>query len=638
MSSHHPHERQEHERTVPARRHAQPEHAAYDDHAHAADNRQATQQGSRSVADVHREYAAHRAAQRAAAGEPDSAHAVAPNVSAQIQHELGSQIPPSSLDQVAHHAPMADNRHAPQTGSQRTAMFQQHYAAHRAAQQAAADGLHLAANAPSPSARQVAQDLARQTPDYVGAIQTMDKDPDAHERQRLAATITSHLDAHLSAPSMYEMLRTLQPLKTHGYLARFEAALEQGASGVAKDRLAFALAVIDTGTGALDDTESHHYLADRKPDRYNDKAGYYDDYEGAVTYLKGVKGVDMNGYGLVPVSTDLASLIGTLEGKLQEVNDLFSSTAHGAVRDAIASIGDAPVDYTAWWATIAGTIIAAGACLVPGVGPVATLGFATLGAAVTAAGSVPNSQQSFRDRMEADIGDPQHKSINTIYGHIDHHIGPLAQQIAGDAQKNKWTTHRAELVILQTFFGSEVIKMAGGGRPSLDTDAMTARITRDLMLSVVKVAGQVVYEYRATNAIHSYNEGAASFTLNPPDLWTYTPDKTVLRVPSQIVTPLSNVLDHGGVIGADLQIPKAIMVSAPDDVGTTGTLWFFVGDKGEVEASSFPTGVPIFNPLSQSTFIESREEFGGQIREHVWGTKPGTPPRTWVGGNDVIGY
>jgi len=45
-----------------------------------------------------------------------------------------------------------------------------------------------------------------------------------------------------------------------------------------------------------------------------------------------------------------------------------------------------------------------------------------------------------------------------------------------------------------------------------------------------------------------------------------------------------------------------------------------------------------FNPLSQSTFIESREEFGGQIREHVWGTKPGTPPRTWVGGNDVVGY
>jgi len=197
---------------------------------------------------------------------------------------------------------------------------------------------------------------------------------------------------------------------------------------------------------------------------------------------------------------------------------------------------------------------------------------------------------------------------------------------------------RAELVILQTFFGSEVIKIAGGGRPVLDTDAITARITRDLMLSIVRVAGQVVYEYRATNAIHSYNEDAANFTLNSPDLWTYTPDKTVLRVPSQIVTPLSNVLDQGGVIGADLQIPKAIMVRALDDVGATGALWFVVGDKGEVEASSFPTDVPIFDPLSQSTYTESREEFGGQIREHVWGTKPGTPPRTWVGGNDVVGY
>ncbi len=519
------------------------------------------------------------------------------------------------------------------------AMFQQHYAAHRAAQRAAEDGLHPAANAPSPDARQVAHDLAQQRPDYVGAIQAMDRDPDTHERQRLAATITSHLDAHLGGLSMYEMLlRTLQPLKTHGYLARFEAALEQGASGVARDRLAFALAVIDTGTGALHDTESHHYLADRKPDRYNDKAGYYDDYEGAVTYLKGVKGVDMNGYDLIPVSTDLSSLTTALVGVLQETNDHFSTTAHDAVRDAIGSIGDAPVDYTAWWATIAGTIIAAGACLAPGIGPVATIGFATLGAAVTAGGSVPNSQQSFRDKMKADIGDPEHKSINTIYGHIDNDIGIFAQQMAKAAQANKWTTYRAELVLLQTFFSSEVIKIAGGGRPVLDTDAVTARIKRDLMLSVVKVAGQVVYEYRATNAIHSYNEGAASFTLNSPDLWTYTPDKTVLRVPSQIVTPLSNVLDQGGVIGADLQIPKAIMVSALDDVGATGTLWFFVGDKGEVEASSFPWGVPIFNPLSQSTYTESREEFGGQIREHVWGTKPGTPPRTWVGGNDVVGY
>ncbi len=492
------------------------------------------------------------------------------------------------------------------------AMFQQHYAAHRAAQQAVADGLHPAANAPSSCAQQVAHDLAQRMPDYVGAIQAMDRDPDTHERQRLAATITSHLDARLGS-----------------------------ASGVARDRLAFALAVIDTGTGALDDTESHHYLADRKLDRYNDKAGYYDDYEGAVTYLKGVKCVDMNGYDLLPVPADpayLAILTSEHETFLQQTNDEFSSTAHGAVRDAIVSIGDAPVDYTAWWATIAGTIIAAGACLAPDAGPVATLGFATLGAAVTAAGSVPNSPQSFRDKMEADISDPKHKSIKTMYGQIDNYSARLAQQMAKAAQANKWTTHRAELVMLQTFFNPEVIKIAGGGRPVLDTDAITARITRDLMLSVVKVAGQAVYEYGATNAIHSYDEGAdAPFTLNPPDMWTYAPGKTALRVPSQIVAPLSNVLDQGGVIAADLQIPKAITVMA-SYAGATGMVWFFVGDKGEVEASSFPLGVPVFNPLSQSTYTESREEFGGQIREHVWGAKPGTPPRTWVGGNDVVGY
>ncbi len=51
---------------------------------------------------LHQHYAAHRAAQRAAAGEPDSVRAVAPNVSAQVQHELGNQVPTSSLDQTAH--------------------------------------------------------------------------------------------------------------------------------------------------------------------------------------------------------------------------------------------------------------------------------------------------------------------------------------------------------------------------------------------------------------------------------------------------------------------------------------------------------------------------------------------------------
>ncbi len=49
-------------------------------------------------------------------------------------------------------------------------------------------------------------------------------------------------------------------------------------------------------------------------------------------------------------------------------------------------------------------------------------------------------------------------------------------------------------------------------------------------------------------------------------------------------------------------------------------------------------GVPIFNPLTHSTYIELKEEFGGQIKDHVWGARPGTPPRTWVGGDDVVGF
>ncbi len=226
------------------------------------------------------------------------------------EHERTTVLPhrnqPERAIETGAHTPTANDHKTNQAGGRSMVALQQEYAAHRAAQRAVEDGPRSAVSAPSPYARQVAQDLARPTPDYVGAIQAMDKDPDAHERQRMAATITSQLDVRLGRLSMYDMLQTLQPLKTHGYLERFEAALEQGASGVAKDRLTFALAVIDTGAGALDDTESHHYLADRKPDRYNDKAGYYDDYEGAVTYLKDMKSADMNGYDLLSVPTDPA--------------------------------------------------------------------------------------------------------------------------------------------------------------------------------------------------------------------------------------------------------------------------------------------------------------------------------------------
>jgi len=189
-----------------------------------------------------------------------------------VQHQHHAQ--PEHTNESGHHAPTADNRQAPQTGSQRMAMFQQHYAAHRAAQRAAEDGQHSAASAPSPDARQVAQDLARPTPDYVGAIQAMDKDPDAHERQRLAATITSQLDAHLSRLSMYDMLRTLHNLDTHGCLGQIKAALIHGAAGVTAERLAFAYEVLAFGIDALEGPRPH-YLVD-----------HADDYEGAVTYLQ----------------------------------------------------------------------------------------------------------------------------------------------------------------------------------------------------------------------------------------------------------------------------------------------------------------------------------------------------------------
>ncbi len=153
-----------------------------------------------------------------------------------------------------------------------SSFYAAHRAAHRAAQRAAADGLHPVVSAPSPSAHRVDQDLARH--DYVGAIQAMDRDPDAHERQRLAATITSHLDAYLGGLSMYDLLRTLHNLDAHGCLGQIQAPLLTGATGLTQERLAFAGAVLDFGIDALEGPRPR-YLSDHAAD-----------YEGAVTYLQ----------------------------------------------------------------------------------------------------------------------------------------------------------------------------------------------------------------------------------------------------------------------------------------------------------------------------------------------------------------
>ncbi len=124
----------------------------------------------------------------------------------------------------------------------------------------------------TPTAHLVNQDLARH--DYVGAIQAMDKDPDAHESQRLAATITSHLDAYLGGLSMDDLLCTLHNLDTHGCLGQIQAALINGATGLTQERLAFAGAVLAFGIDALEGPRPR-YLSDHAAD-----------YEGAVTYLQ----------------------------------------------------------------------------------------------------------------------------------------------------------------------------------------------------------------------------------------------------------------------------------------------------------------------------------------------------------------
>ena len=429
----------------------------------------------------------------------------------------------------------------------------------------------------------------------------------AGPRAHIGGLIVHKFYAALVPLSMYKMLVALAEVGK----ARLDEVIADGhrlrdlllasASGLEWDRLAYALTVLDKGLGALNGPQPHYLIG--PPITRTQDITYFGDYEDVVAYLTAIYGTQATAeYEIQPLGN-----AGDLEKDIQIAAVDFQLAAQAGVTKATTDVGKDAISYTAWWGNIVGTLIGPAVCLLPVDGvalPLLTLGLAAAGTGVMAATSVPTDQESFHDVLTDNIGAAGTSDIRTTCGYIQNNTSTTAVNVFHKARdpRNRWSGHHATSEALKILFQPEFVAITKGGLAQIDQDAVTNRVYRDLMLSVVKVAGQVVYEYRATNAIHSYNEDAASFTLNPPDLWTYTPDKTVLRVPSQIVTPLSNVLDHGGVIGADLQIPKAIMVSAPDDVGTTGTLWFFVGDKGEVEASSFPLGVPIFNPLAEHLY------------------------------------
>jgi len=101
MGSYHPNERQEHERTTVLPHRNQPEHAIETgSHALSTDDRKTNQAGGRSMAALQQEYAVHRAAQRAAAGEPQSAPTGASHVSEQPWYDAGGETSITSLRQV----------------------------------------------------------------------------------------------------------------------------------------------------------------------------------------------------------------------------------------------------------------------------------------------------------------------------------------------------------------------------------------------------------------------------------------------------------------------------------------------------------------------------------------------------------
>ncbi len=144
------HERLEREHNLPLQHHTQPEHAKeLGHHAPTTDNRQAPQTGSQDMAMLHQHYAAHRAAQRAAAGEPQSAPTGASHASEQLyerqEHERTTVPPhrnqPKRAIETGVHAPTANDRTTNQAkGQSITALHQERAGQYAGAVQQATTG------------------------------------------------------------------------------------------------------------------------------------------------------------------------------------------------------------------------------------------------------------------------------------------------------------------------------------------------------------------------------------------------------------------------------------------------------------------------------------------------------------------
>jgi len=310
----------------------------------------------------------------------------------------------------------------------------------------------------------------------VGALGLLDTYWPASARDRAEARayvgglIVARLHATLAPLTMDRMLHTLEPVRprldevlTGGH--RVRDLLLAAAHGLDRDRLAYALDIVERGIGFTQTGSQPHYLVD-----------HYDDYTDAVRYFQGQK-MPVDSAQHLPVGSEQVYLHTVLPQALET----FSRRAKDGVDEAIDSFGDDPVDYTAWFATMAGTVLGAAACLTGG-GAVAVIGFAAAGAAVAALGSVPTAQPTLKDLVKRNIGDKDSRGQNNNCSVINGRNGKFVSDQYANAQKDKWDDNRLSLEILKQAFAPALIMIDGDGLPSLDGDAVQAFVKRDVLL------------------------------------------------------------------------------------------------------------------------------------------------------------
>jgi len=495
---------------------------------------------------------------------------------------------------------------------------------------------------------QVQQDLM--AGNFVGALGLLDTHwpasarDEAKARAFVGGAIVARLHATLVPLTMDRMLHALElllPLRGHRYLdevimggQRLRDLLLAAAHGLDHDRLTYALTVLDKGINALNGPQPHYLIG--PPITRTQDISYFGDYEDVVAYLNAIYGKQATSeYEIQPLGD-----AGGIEKDIQIANAFFQLAAQDGVARAMASVGKDAVSFTAWWGNIGGTLLGPAVCLFPLEGvalPLLALGLAAAGAGLMAVTSVPTNQESFQSVLTNTIGAVGNNDIHTACGYVQNNTSTTAVSVFHKAKdpKNRWSGHRATLEALKTLFQAEFITITKGGLAQIDHDAVSNRVYRDLMLSVVPVkdVGRMIYEYTAQNALHGGGDDREYWVYNKPELWVCALDRTILNVPAQIQQPLSELLKGGNVAAVDLKTPAEIAINV-SSAGVTG-YYVRVGTNVKHDVEGVIPLAPWVHDDAHGNQVESSQAFGEQVKASVWRAAQGQPPRTQV--DEVVG-